>query len=69
MTDSSFLEQQPARELVHDYPVSFLEEKRVSKVIPVEEKGRENKKDDTTTAQWFHTRPRLIAEAESRGIK
>ena len=33
-----FLEQQPVRELVHDYPVSFFKEKKVSKVIPTGKK-------------------------------
>lgn len=64
-----FLEQQPVRELVHDYPVSFFKEKKVSKVIPTGKKKRKNKKYDTTTEQWFYTRPHLIANAESRGIK
>lgn len=64
-----FLEQQPARELVHDYSVPFLKEKKVSKVIPTGKKKRKNKKYDTTTQQWFYTRLHLIAKAESRGIK
>lgn len=60
-----FLEQQLARELVHDCPSRFSKEKKVSKVISVKEERKKKRNDDTTTAQWFHTRPHLIAKAGS----